>query len=119
MRDSSDALRRRGNDAYRKNDFYTAKNYYLQALTQLKKLSQMIRNCPDWVNVEYARISANLSLAELAVGRLAEALAASMESIRTNPTWAKVSLYGTIKEVTYLYVIMVVLKFLSVLSSQL
>jgi len=92
VRDSCEILRKRGNDAFKAHDLYTAKNYYLQALNQLKKLTQICRGGPEWVNGEYARISANLSLVELTMGRLAEALAAAMESIRTNPTWAKVSI---------------------------
>ena len=52
---------------------------------QLKKLLQITRVSPDWVNTEYARTSANLSLLELTQGYLLEALAAAMESIAPGP----------------------------------
>ena len=90
VRESCNQLRLKGNHAYRCNDLYTAKTFYLQALNQLKKLLQITKTNPDWVNTEYARISANLSLLELTQGHLPEALAAAMESIRMNSTWAKV-----------------------------
>ena len=92
VRESCSQLRQKGNQAYRCHDLYTAKNFYLQALQQLKKLLQITKVNPDWVNAEYARISANLSLLELTQGRLPEALAAAMESIRMNHTWAKVGI---------------------------
>lgn len=90
VRESCNQLRLNGNRAYKYNDLFTAKNFYLQALNQLKKLLQITRVNPDWVNTEYAKISANLSLLELTQGHLPEALAAAMESIRMNNTWAKV-----------------------------
>ena len=92
VRDSCNQLRLKGNQAYRCHDLYTAKTFYLQALNQLKKLLQITKVNPEWVNTEYARISANLSLLELTQGHLPEALAASMESIRMNHTWAKVGI---------------------------
>ena len=103
MRDSCEVLRKRGNDAFKAHDLYTAKNYYIQALNQLKKLTQICKGGPEWVNGEYARISANLSLVELTMGHLAEALAAAMESIRTNPTWAKVSTLPSVHLYQWLY----------------
>ena len=93
MRESCNQLRLKGNQAYRCHDLYTAKTFYLQALNQLKKLLQITKVNPEWVNTEYARISANLSLLELTQGHLPEALAASMESIRMNHTWAKVGIH--------------------------
>jgi len=98
-------LRLKGNEAYRCHDLYSAKNFYLQALSQLKKLLQITRVNPDWVNAEYARISANLSLLELTKGHLPEALAAAMESIRMNSTWAKVGILSLPEKnsCTYMY----------------
>ena len=93
MKESCNRLRLKGNEAYRCHDLYTAKNFYLQALNQLKKLLHITRINPDWVNAEYARISANLSLLELTQGHLPEALNAAMESIRMNSTWAKVGVH--------------------------